>query len=510
MLRPSLSRPLARLALAALCLLPLLALRLSDPVAAQDGAGPATTYSVYLPLVRGSGGPSQPTPTTPTPPPPAPAQLALFMQATEGRKIAGPQIRVDASGGTHIAYYDAIPLAEGPGATYGYCPPPSSACGDPARWSFTPRIGTIVDEVQLQLTPQGQPRMVIGFHATSHNREVYLYAECNANCTAAEDSWAFAAIGQRSLGVFAPGSAEQPKRSFALDPQGRPGFVLFDDDYAVEPDHAGGYYISCQADCALPESWTEARFTYRDGGFNELIGQPVLRYTPSGAPAILAELYPLNGAGEPGIYYFTCVQDCGESGGHTWERTLVAERTSGAQPSWDLEINSQGQPRVLYFKYLSQADTTRHLYYIWCDAACDSSGSWRRTSVGLEDNEGIGADLVLDAQGHPRAAALTATSLGYIWCDAGCDTPQGWQGRVADTDEQMSADYPVPLPITCRAGIWDGYAPALALDATGAPVMAYDASYQASCQYSDPTDPTKPPRDEFREIWHSVRVVLGP
>jgi hypothetical protein len=432
------------------------------------------------------------------------------MQALEGRKIAGAQVKVDARGGTHIAFFDAVPLAEGPGATYGYCPPPAGQCADPAKWSFTPRIGAIVDEVQLQLTPQGQPRMVIGFHATANNREVYLYAECNANCTAAEESWAFVAIGQRSLSTFMPGLAQQPKRSFALDPQGRPGFVYFDDDYMPDPDHAGGYYSSCQSDCALPESWTEARLTYRDRGFNERIGQPVLRYTPAGNPVILAELYPLDGAGEPGIYYFACQQSCSENGAHSWSRMRVAERTSGAQPSWDLELDAQGRPRVAYFKYLSQADTTRHLFYLWCDAACASGGDWQRSSMGLDDDEGVGADLVLDGQGRPRAAFLTTTSLGYVWCDRGCGTPQSWQGRAADTDEQMAKDYPLALPSTCRAGIWDGYAPSLALAPGGAPVMAYDASYQASCQYVDPTNPGGPPRDEFREIWHSVRVVLGP
>jgi hypothetical protein len=48
----------------------------------------------------------------------------------------------------------------------------------------------------------------------------------------------------------------------------------------------------------------------------------------------------------------------------------------------------------------------------------------------------------------------------------------------------------------------------LALDSQGNPRIAYDASYKAYCQYQDPTDPTKPPTNEFREIWHSVRTIF--
>lgn len=511
--RLSLSSSFGRLIIVAFCLLPLPGL---GQAAAQPQSGaPAATHTVFLPVVRGQGSLPSPSPSPspspePSPEPEPPANSALFLQALEGRKIAGAQIKADAQGGVHIAYYDAVPLAEGPGATYGYCPPPAAQCAEPARWSFTPPIGDMVDEVQLQLTPEGRPRMVIGFHVTSHNREVYLYAECDSNCAAAEESWAFVAIGQRALTTFSPGGSNQPKRSFALDAQGRPGFVLLDDDYIPEPDHAGGYYISCQANCAFPERWSEARFTNRDRGFNELIGQPVLQYAPDGAPVILAELYPLAGAGEPGIYYFRCGQGCAQAGPEGWERVRIAERTSGAQPSWDLELDAQGRPRVVYFKYLSSQDTTRSLFYLWCDEACLSAESWQITGVGLPDEEGIGADLELDAQGRPRVAFLSSTALGYAWCDGACATSAGWQRRSADSDEQMTQDYPVPLPTTCRAGIWDGYAPSLSLDGAGAPLMAYDASYRASCQYVDPENPGQPPRDEFVELWHAVRVVLAP
>lgn len=100
--------------------------------------------------------------------------------------------------------------------------------------------------------------------------------------------------------------------------------------------------------------------------------------------------------------------------------------------------------------------------------------------------------------------------LGYAWCNGNCATAQGWQHGYADSDEQLTRDYPVPLPTTCKAGIWDSYAPSLALDSAGNPRMAYDASYWANCQYRDPNNPNSTPRDEYIELWHSVRTVFVP
>jgi hypothetical protein len=470
-------------------------LNLVSPVVASQVFG--GQFSVFLPLVAGPAG------LEPPPPPPDGAEGALFMQPE--RKVAGPSLKVDAQGGMHIAYYDSVPLAENPAATYAYCPPPASQCGDGSKWTYL-RIGDQIDQVQLQLNAAGQPRLLIGQHLTGDYREVYYYGECASSCATSLDSWSFLEVTSRSLAASGISDYYLPTRSFALDPQGHPAFVFYDQDTIPEPDHTGGYYLSCQADCTTAGSWTEARFTHRSGYFDELVTQPVLAFTADGNPRILANLYPLNGTGPEGIHYFACDQGCEDD--TNWERTLIIERGSGPYPVWDLELDAQSRPRVAYFRYDASDGTDETLFYLWCDTNCTADGSWQTLDLGLPKGDGIGADLELNTAGHPRIAYLTSADLGYAWCDSGCTTAQDWQHGYADNDDQMTADYPIALPITCSAGIWDSYSPSLALDSAGNPRFAYDASYKGYCQYEDPTDPTKPPTSEFREIWHSVRTVF--
>jgi hypothetical protein len=120
---------------------------------------------------------------------------------------------------------------------------------------------------------------------------------------------------------------------------------------------------------------------------------------------------------------------------------------------------------------------------------------------------GDGVDLELDAQGRPRLAYLNGSdNLGYSWCNAGCTDPAAWQHVIAESSTQLEAEYPVARPVTCNAGLWDTYAPSLALDAQGHPHVGYNGSYKARCQYQDPNDPGQI-YDTFLEIWHSVRLV---
>src|SRR6185369_10737660 len=73
----------------------------------------AARYHVYLALTVANKGATTP---PPAPTPPASTSGALFMQPE--KKVAGPSLKVDAQGGMHMVYYDAVPLAEKPAATY--------------------------------------------------------------------------------------------------------------------------------------------------------------------------------------------------------------------------------------------------------------------------------------------------------------------------------------------------------------------------------------------------------
>jgi hypothetical protein len=472
------------------------------PAAPQSGPN-----SVYLPMMASSGSSTTPPPTTTPPtttPPPAGDDGALFMQPE--KKVAGPSLKVDAQGGMHMAYYDSVPLADKPAATYAYCPPPAAQCGDGSKWSYL-SMGDAVDQAQLALTPEGHPRMLVGLHNTAAFEEWLFYGECNSNCAVSGDNWTFVQVATQSLNAVSISDSERPRRSFALDAQGHPGFVYYDKDYVnKEPDHTGGYYYSCQTNCTDAANWSEAHFTRTSGYYDELIDAPVLQYTSDGKPRVLSVLYPLNETGAPyGLYYFTCDTGCATAS--AWERTMIDERTSGPYPAWDLELDAQNNPRVTYFKY-DDGSSNRTLWYEWCNSACANGANWHKTGIGVPGEEGIGADLALDAAGHPRIAYLSDENLGYAWCDGDCTSAAGWQHGYADNDQRMEEEYPIARPVTCNAGIWDSYSPSFALDRAGNPRIAYDASYKAYCQYQDPTDPTRPPTNEFHEIWHSVRMIF--
>ena len=217
-------------------------------------------------------------------------------------------------------------------------------------------------------------------------------------------------------------------------------------------------------------------------------------------------MYPMRHADQNGIFYFACDTTC--DGPDAWQRTKIDERTGGGSaPAWDLALDAQGRPRVVYFKYTGDS-SDRNLFYLWCDTNCTDDGSWQSTSMGVPTNEGIDADLELDSAGRPRVAFLTTSDLGYAWCDGDCTATTGWQHGYADNDDLLTQDYPVALPYTCSSGIWDSYAPSLSLDKNGNPRMAYDARYQAYCQFQDPTNPGSPIENKFIEVWHSVRTVF--
>jgi hypothetical protein len=475
------------------------------PQAARDpgapAGDPAAVSTVYLPLVGRPGQP-QPTPDPGPKPDPEPQQAGFFVEPE--KKTGRPGVAVDPQGGLHMAYRYHVPYAQHPQVVYAYCPPPSEQCGNPAKWGRVAFLDR-AEEVQIELTPAGKPRLLalLG-DAEGSLSSLYVYAECNADCLN-EDSWSGIGVTTRSDTLGSALTYYTPRRSFELDPQGRPRFVYYDNSYVnVEPDHIGGFYLWCDADCTTEGSWYETRFTQREGYNNESISDPVLKFTRDGRPRILTLLYPLgNGApGEPlrfELYYVGCDSACEETS--SWRRTPVVDRGSGYQPAWDLELDpATDSPRAVNYQ-----SGERKLLYHWCEGDC-LAGGWRSLEL-KADGWGVGAELKLDPQGRPRLLVLNSSrGVGVMVCDAGCGQLAGWGELLVEPLGELDASYPVARPVTCDNGLWYIYAPSMAFDAAGNPHIVYDAAYEARCQYVDPTQPA-PPTDVFHEIWHSVRYV---
>jgi hypothetical protein len=453
---------------------------------------------IYLPmLVKASEANPQPTPT------PEPRPQGFFVEPA--KKTSRPGLQIDAQGGMHMAYRYHVPYAEHPQVVYAYCPPPSSQCTDPARWGRVAFLDR-AEEVQIRLTPGGKPRLLamIG-EAEDSFSSLFVYAECDTNCLS-EDSWSAIGVQTRRDTLGQVSEYDTPKRYFELDPQGRPRFAYYDNNYSIEPDHIGGFYLWCDVSCTEPGTWYETRFTHQSGDNYESISKPVLKFTRNGRPRILAQLSPL-GNGAPGtelrfdVYYIGCDSDCEYE--ENWQRVAVAERGSGYQPAWDLELDpATDSPRAVNYQ-----SGERKLFYYECDGDCFTKESWNKLDMSFESNWGVGVDLKLDEQGHRSMAFLnTARGLGVMFCTTNCIERANWSNTLVETLDDLDTAYPVARPVTCDNGMWDISSPSMAFDAQGNPHIIYDAAYQARCQYVDPTQPPVP-TDVFHEIWHSVRYV---
>ena len=145
---------------------------------------------------------------------------AFFIDTSIKTSSAG--VAVDANGGSHLALAHYASYAEHPPAYYLYCPPPADNCTRwPGNWRGV-RFPDYVDEVQLVLTPTGQPRLLVDMWRSGFTSNQFVYWECPSVCTD-PTRWKGLIVAQPGGGdIF---KDDNPQRSFALDHKGRPRFV---------------------------------------------------------------------------------------------------------------------------------------------------------------------------------------------------------------------------------------------------------------------------------------------
>jgi hypothetical protein len=299
-----------------------------------------------------------------------------------------------------------------------------------------------------------------------------------------------------------------PQRYFALDPNGRPRFVYSDGIYG----HLGTYYAYCDGNCLDPEDWYETKINkdngnqgpYRDEDFY----YPALTFTSQGQPRILSDGVSLQD--ETFLFYLTCDNNCNLP--ESWHNVPLWERGSGMNVSYDLELNAQNQPRIAFYEGAKLNGEGDRLYYAWCNSACLNGNNWFGSNLGLAHSEGRGPDLELDAAGHPRLAyaLYSEGGLGYSWCNNNCESANAnWQHQAKETASYLYNVWPVAYPTHCDGGLWDGVAPSLALDSAGNPRIAYDTTYHARCWYNYDTGEWEP-WSVMHLIQRAVRVVYFP
>jgi hypothetical protein len=460
-----------------------LCVSLFAPFTSAQADDKAVSSSIWIPFaVNGKVEPGENNP--PPPPPPADEKPWAFF-ADPKWSTNSASIAIDAKGGIHLAYhyYESVFDGAPTNAVYEYC---AGACDKAASWKSL-SLGANVNEIQLELTAEGHPRLLYRV-PTDENGQAFYYAECNQNCTQAS-SWKGAAVASnRGTSILEFSDDEQPQRYFELDPQGHPRFVYVDYDSFKEPDHVGTYYTYCDSGCTAASNWSEVRITKNNNGVgpyrSEDFYYPALAFTPSGQPRILADGTSMDD--QSALYYVSCDSKCGEMA--NWHSTPLFERGSGNNVAYDIEINAQGQPRIAYFDGARLNGEGEWLYYGWCNQACTTASNWQRYDFNFAAKEGQEPDLVLDAAGKPHIAyALYSDGgLGYSFCDSDCESANGhWTNQVVESRANLAQVWDVAYPPHCDGGVWDGLTPTLALDKSGNALFAYDATYYARCYYND-------------------------
>jgi hypothetical protein len=443
----------------------------------------------------------------PTPPPGNSGPNAFFVD--DQYRSNSASIAVDAGGGMHVAYvyYQA---ANDNAPTYGvylYCP---ADCTNFDNWGGV-GMGDLVTEIQLELTANGKPRILYRSFGSENSNDFY-YAACDGDCTN-PISWQIAWVTMnQGTAILELHDDSLPQRYFALDPNGNPRFVYIDYNYQAEPDHLGTFYAYCNSACTQSASWQEVRISQDNGNpYNyryEKFYYPSLTFTPQGQPRVVADGVSMHD--DFALYYLACDSACGSTG--SWTSLPLAERGSGPHASYDIEVDGQGRPRIAFYQGARLGGLGDRLSYLWCNNNCLNANNWQSKELGLGVNNGRGPDLELTASGLPQIAyaQYNVNGIGYSWCSANCEsTSSVWQHQVVESGTELLAAWNVAFPPHCDAGFWDGLTPVLALDSAGNPYIAYDAAYHARCWYN-PVTGTWDPHSYFHLIWRVARVNYFP
>lgn len=473
---------------------------------AAEVVTPTPVPKVYLPSILHTGKETvTPTSTaTATPVPPA-APKALFAETQW--KTSSVDIASDAQNGTHLvyAYYEAANMNAPTTGVYLYC---ASDCEQDANWHGV-AMGAQVKEIQIDLTPQGQPRILYR-SVGANNGNDFFYAACDQACTEPTQWTVTQVASNRGMAAVEFNEDSLPQRYFALDPQGRPRFVYSDRNTWVTPSHVGTFYAFCDQNCSTAANWAEVRINQDNGNHSrfEKFLYPALTFSPAGQPRVVADGTTMQD--EFFLTLLSCDGNCDRF--ESWQRLPLFERGSEPNVSYDVAITSQGQPRIAFYQGALMGGQGNRLSYAWCNSGCQEIKNWQRTEIGLPQFDGQDPDLALDAAGRPfiAYALYNGGGLGYSHCTAECESSSAtWQHTVVETRTHLQAAWPVAHPPHCDGGLWDGLTPVLVLGSEGPLRMAYDATYQARCWYETETNQWKPWHD-FSLVKRAARLVLFP
>lgn len=422
-------------------------------------AGSAAPGSKPTPAAMGSNMTPKPSdkPSTPAsmqPQPPA-AATPFFLPTKEPTNTTAPHLLRDARGGTHALYSRYT----GGGAFYAYCA--TDACGPDDFHPVLLPTENVVTNSALALTPDGKPRALL-----STLLHVY-YAECNERCSD-ESQWT------TTLLVDHQGAQDVTGQALAMDPQGRPRFVMhtYLAYLGVGQKAPRTWFAQCDAGCNEASHW---RF---DEISQFILYGSELQYDETGRAHLLTGIENVDGktAGFKQGAYFQCESGCESSDG--WNGLglvpLFENDIQEIPVTMSLALTQHNQPRVVL---LARDDTfQRHLMYLECDDNCIED-NWRVTTLNDSMKLGPGLDLSLDSQERPRFTLTLEDNIGLYTCNEAQCAANGanWTLNKVEFATDVPPDS-IILWWNCTVDAWILHSPSLALSPDGRAQVAYVAT----------------------------------
>lgn len=409
------------------------------------------------------GGPTNPVTST---------RFFLF-SGDDVRNTTNPTVAVDAFGGVHVVF----PAYAVEDAFYAYCP---EVCASQDDFSVVTldTVGT-VNNAMLAVDGHGRPRVLLSTYL-----RVY-YASCDADC-GEQGSWQVDVILEHG------GDYEVSGEAFALDPFGRPRFLMhtYRTPFPTGDWTPSTHFVMCNAFCDEPERWESWKVDSRNWE------ETTLRFSEDGTAHVATAVLAENGSGHM-LVYFACDYACEEEG--SWVGLGFVEAYSDPYvslmyPAIALELTDSGAPRVALIGEDYRYDNAPMLVYLECDADCTEeewSGSVLIAGDASEDL-GPGIDLALDAKGAPRIAYTAASSVLMAHCDVSCAGAEasGWDLNAVEFAGDIPADQVIPYH-NCTVAAWLLREPSLAIGAGGLPLAVYRAEDVSAP--GGPQDPRYPP-----------------
>jgi hypothetical protein len=396
----------------------------------------------------------------------------FFLPTPEPTNTAAPTVEIDSKGGIHAVY----PRYTIGGAFYAYCASDCSA-SDAMSVVELDTVGTVHDAM-LALDSKGRPRVLL-----STANSVY-YASCDADCDAAS-AWEISQILDHD------GAREVTGEAFALDPEGRPRFLMhtYRALFGLGQQPRRTFLVSCDADCLESASWRTSQIATQTWEGTHL------RYDSAGR----AHAATVANVEENGVVtrklgaYALCEGDCDVD--TNWQGTGLYEafeHTTAAvamQPTIAMALTRAGNPRVAVLGKNAQGG--RNIVYFECDQNCRGDG-WAGSVISENGEIDAGLDLALDRDERPRLAFTLGFNIGLYHCDdlEDCTSENApWDLTKVELGSDMPTDS-IFLWDNCTIGAWFLHDPSIALGPDGAPRVAYQAR-DISGGSSQP-DPTRP------------------